>query len=77
MSNIIDLDQTGFMRDRSTDVNLRRLYTNIYASHLNIESRVIASLHIEKAFDTLKWSFLWEVQNGLSNGIYKMVESLL
>lgn len=61
LPNIIDSDQTGFMSGRATDVNLRRLYTNIHASHLNIGSRVIASLAIEKAFDTLEWPFLWEV----------------
>lgn len=61
LPNIIDSDQTGFMSGRATDVNLRRLYTNIHASHVNIGSRVIASLAIEKAFDTLKWPFLWEV----------------
>lgn len=58
-SNIIDSDQTGFMSGRTTIVNLRRLHTNIHVSHPNIGFRVIASLDIEKAFDTLEWPFLF------------------
>lgn len=61
LPSIIETDQTGFMANRATDVNLRRLFTNIHTQHLNEGSRVVASLDIEKAFDTVEWPFLWEV----------------
>lgn len=61
LPSVVDIDQTGFMANRSTDVNLRRLFTNIHAKHLNEGTRVVASLDIEKAFDTIKWPFIWEV----------------
>lgn len=57
----IDPDQTGFMAHKSTDINLRRLFTNIYAQHSSMGSRVVASLDIEKAFDRVEWPFLWGV----------------
>lgn len=60
LPSVINSDQTGFMPRRSTDVNLRRLFTNIHAQHHNTGSRTIASLDIEKAFDTVEWPFLWE-----------------
>lgn len=59
LPTIIDTDQTGFIANRFTDQ--RRLHTNIHAQHLNQGSRVVASLDIEKAFDTVEWPFLWEV----------------
>lgn len=60
LPSVIDSDQTGFMPRKSTDVNLRRLYTNIHAQHHNTGTRTIASLDIEKAFDTVEWPFLSE-----------------
>lgn len=35
LSSIIELDQTGFVALKSTDLDLRRLHTNIYAQHSN------------------------------------------
>ena len=55
---IIDSDQTGFLPQRTTDINLRRLYTNIHTHHTQEGSRTVASLDIEKAFDKIEWPFL-------------------
>ena len=60
LPTVIDPDQTGFMPRRSTDVNLRRLFTNIHTRHINTGTRTVASLDVEKAFDTVEWPFLWE-----------------
>lgn len=63
LPSVIDPDQTGFIPRRSMDVNLRRLFTNIHAQHINMGSRVVASLDIENAFDTVEWPFLWETMH--------------
>lgn len=60
LPSVIDSDQTGFMPHRATDVNLYRLFINIHTQHLNTGSQTVASLDIEKAFDPIKWPFLWE-----------------
>lgn len=61
LKTIIDSDQTGFMPQKMIDNNLRRLHTNIHAHHVNEGSRTVASLDIEKAFDTIERPFLWEI----------------
>lgn len=61
LPTIIETNQTGSMANRSIDINLRRLHTNSHAQHLNQSSRVVELLDIEKAFDSVEWSFLWEV----------------
>ncbi|XP_041430893.1 uncharacterized protein LOC108700058 isoform X3 [Xenopus laevis] len=44
IEEIIEPDQTGFMPSRSTNLNIRRLFTNIHAKHINQGSRIIVSL---------------------------------
>lgn len=61
LKTIIDSDQTGFMPQRTTDVDLRRLYTNIHTHHIQEGATTVAPLDIEKAFDTIEWLFLWEI----------------
>uniref|UniRef100_A0A803K472 Reverse transcriptase domain-containing protein n=1 Tax=Xenopus tropicalis TaxID=8364 RepID=A0A803K472_XENTR len=47
------------MPGRSTDTNIRRLYTNLSIKHDNVGNRVIVSLDNEKAFDSVEWDYLW------------------
>lgn len=61
IKSLINSDQTGFMPGRSTDINTRRLFSNIHAPHTNQGIRTIATLDMEKAFDTVEWVYLWEV----------------
>lgn len=61
LPSIIDPDQTGFMANKSTEINLRRLFTNLHAHHDNRGTRVNASLDIKKALDSVEWPFLWEI----------------
>lgn len=56
--SLVGEDQSGFMPGKTTDINLRRLYTNLQVSHDNRGSRVVAALDNEKAFDSVEWSFM-------------------
>lgn len=61
IEDLVDIDQTGFMPGKGTDINIRRLFLNTAIAHENIGSRVIASLYAEKAFNSVEWPYLWEV----------------
>lgn len=57
LPNIIQLDQTGFIRQRQTQDNVRRtLHVINHIVKNNIEV-VLLGLDAEKAFDSVDWSF--------------------
>lgn len=58
--SLIHADQPGFMPNKNTAFNLRRLFMNLQATHDNVGSRVVVSLDAPKAFDSVEWSYLWE-----------------
>lgn len=59
-NTLIHPDQTGFMPNKNTAFNLRRLFMNLQATHDNTGSRVVVSLDVAKAFDSVEWIYLWE-----------------
>lgn len=60
LSPIIDLDQTGFMPNRQSSCNTRRLF-NIITTPGTVAPEVVVSLDAEKAFDRVEWGFLYTV----------------
>lgn len=51
LESVIQVNQTGFMPEKGSYINLRQLFLNLLTVHVNNGQRVIASLDSEKAFD--------------------------
>ncbi len=60
LPHIIDFDQTGFIKGRYIGENIRTVADIIEYTSLKHEPGIILLLDFEKAFDTIKWSFLIE-----------------
>lgn len=58
---IVHSDQAGFMPNKSTEINLRRLYLNKQSTVDNVGSRALLSLNATKAFDSIDWAYLWAI----------------
>lgn len=61
MPSIISPDQTGFMKNRHSFSNVRRLLDLLYSPAVRETPEVVVSLDAEKAFDRVEWSYLLEV----------------
>lgn len=57
---IISSDQTGFIKNRYSFFNVRRLFNIIYSPTGNVPECVVA-LDAEKAFDRVEWRYLFTV----------------
>lgn len=61
LPELIHKDQTGFIKQRQTQDNIRRsLHIMRQATQQNLETLII-SLDAEKAFDSMRWTFLYKV----------------
>ena len=58
LPSIIDLDQTGFIKERYIGENIRTIADIIDYTSLKKQPGIILLLDFEKAFDTIKWSFI-------------------
>lgn len=78
LPDLIDTDQTGFIKNRQTQDNVRRaLYLIESMSKSKTESLAI-SLDAEKAFDSVRWEFLYLVLQrfGFNDTVIRCLKSL-
>ena len=78
LPKIIKADQTGFIRDRYSSDNIRRLFDIIDQVNAQKTPVLLASLDAEKAFDRMEWSFLFSVLEKFNMGpnCIKWIKSL-
>ena len=58
---IINMDQTGFMADRSSSDSIRLVYDVLKYAYKNKKPGILLLIDFEKAFDSIAWSFLEKV----------------
>lgn len=58
LPTIISPDQTGFIKNRKSFFNVRRVFNILYSSSLSQHPEVLLSLDAEKAFDQMEWGYM-------------------
>lgn len=78
LPKIINMDQTGFVLTRQTHDNVRRVLQIIRYINVNKIPSMLVSLDAEKAFDSVRWKFLFRVMEkfGFDQIIIKTIEAL-
>jgi hypothetical protein len=70
LPNIIHSDQTGFMRGRYIGDNIRNILEIIETVEEEDLSCIILSVDFDKAFDSLSWKFLHNIQERNGSPIF-------
>ena len=61
LSDLIDHDQTVFLKGRSIAENICLINNVISYTHLKDIPGLLLFVDFEKAFDTIEWTFVWKV----------------
>uniref|UniRef100_A0A3Q3ASL9 Reverse transcriptase domain-containing protein n=1 Tax=Kryptolebias marmoratus TaxID=37003 RepID=A0A3Q3ASL9_KRYMA len=78
VTELIEEDQTGFMRGRQTHDNIRRVLHIVDQAQQKKQSTILVSVDAEKAFDLVNWEFLYKAleQFGFSNKSVQCIKTL-
>lgn len=60
IQNLVPKDQTGFIPNGSTSINIRWVWLNLQVPTINVGPRAILSLDAARAFDNLEAHYLWQ-----------------
>lgn len=76
--DIIDPDQTGFIKGRHSYCNTRRLFNIICHLNRNLTPGILVAMDAEKAFDRVEWSYMFDVMSrfGIGENFIKWVRLL-
>lgn len=78
LPDLISNDQTGFIRRRQTQDNIRRTLHVMHQIQTSKSTAMLISIDAEKAFESVNWDFLYKVLDifGLHKGIVDTVRAL-
>lgn len=78
LPELINLDQTGFIQQRQTMDNIRRTLHIIEQVNQQKTESLIVGLDAEKAFDSIRWLFLYKVLGKFAfhNTFIRVIQSL-
>lgn len=78
LPDLINLDQTGFIHHRQTTDNIRRILHILSQIQQNKTQSIIGSLDAEKAFDSVRWAFLYKVLGkfGFQDKFIRVIQAL-
>ena len=78
LTELIEEDQTGFIKGRQTHDNIRRALHIVDQAQKEKQSTILVSIDAEKAFDLVNWEFLYKVLErfGFNNKSIQCIKTL-